>query len=724
MSRRGATQINKQFSNNHGPSYSMENPTFGAKPLWESNMSQLRHQTGFNGISYLDVIKERERSDSGFSGEVFEELSNEAKFLHNIPENDDGFSRLRDTQEQYECTQQRKSSETIVSSLLSASQYPIISSARTINSRRESYDSGLSVSPLTQHTPPQFDIEFETSDSKYEDCKNDRKLDNRDNTPSNDTSNNDTTPPPARRRKKKKRLCSSLSVTQFCDVYRLTGETLGEGSYGKVEECENIVTKAKFAVKIISKSNVTFSRAKMLKEIELYFLCQGVPEIIQLIEYFEESEYFYLVFEKAKGGPLLTQIQRRVHFTEREAASIIRDLAAALAHLHSRGIAHRDVKPENVLCYNDGENGKDDFLPVKLCDFDLCSSVYESITTPKLQSPVGSVEYMAPEVVEAFSVDLDFFGLELQPDNLDDEDDVDLTYDKRCDLWSLGIIAYILLCGYLPFSGRCGKDCGWEDRGEECFECQHQLFQSIKSGSLIFPEKHWSTVSKEAKDLITKLLVRDASQRLDATSILNHPWIIKFNSMAQGMSLKEPSASSTDLETPKVLRRKSTQETIFYSEFASNALAIKRNCVDHHNAASSSRIKTMKKSATVAELLNTVSTMNNGGHNKMNKEALPIDVCQVNNNNHPPPSSKLFRIGDEGKDISKENYAGDGNDNTDSSMLMKSKHQQILNRQQSCQNDLTYPSPFSKHMKRQTSLVIFATDYEKDMNETGCRWEF
>lgn len=263
MSRRGATQINKQFSNNHGPSYSIENPTFGAKPLWESNMSQLRHQTSFNGISYLDVIKERERSDSGFSGEVFEELGKEAKFLHNIPENDDGFSRLRDTQEQYECTQQRKSSETIIAPLLSTSQYPIISSARTINSRRESYDSGLSVSPLTQHTPPQFDIEFETSDSKYEDCQNDKKLDNRDNTPSKDTGNDNTTPPPARRRKKKKRLCSSLSVTQFCDVYRLTGETLGEGSYGKVEECENIVTKAKFAVKIISKSNVTFSRAKV-----------------------------------------------------------------------------------------------------------------------------------------------------------------------------------------------------------------------------------------------------------------------------------------------------------------------------------------------------------------------------------------------------------------------------------------------------------------------------
>jgi len=317
------------------------------------------------------------------------------------------------------------------------------------------------------------------------------------------------------KRRKKKRLCESMSMARFKDTYYLTGDVLGEGSYGRVETCINMFTDIEYAVKLINKSDWCFSRAKVLKEVEIYYLCSGHPNIIQLVEYFEEEDYFYLVFEKANGGPLLGQIQRRLRFSEAEAAKIVRDLASALEFLHCRGIAHRDLKPENVLCID-----ADAPWPIKLCDFDLCSGVHQSITTPLLQSPVGSAEYMAPEVVNAFSV---------PPHERDSEDpESELNYDKRCDLWSLGVMAYCLLSGYLPFAaGRCeDPDCGWDTGDAECASCQSRLFLAICSGDVVFPEQHgWGGVSAEARDLITRLLVRDASQRMDAEAVMRHPWI-------------------------------------------------------------------------------------------------------------------------------------------------------------------------------------------------------
>merc|ERR1712088_54806 len=210
----------------------------------------------------------------------------------------------------------------------------------------------------------------------------------------------------ARRRKKKKR--SPMVGNTFSDLYKLTGQSLGEGSYGKVETCVNVFTGIEYAVKIIEKVPGLFNRSKILKEIEIYHLCRGEQNIIQLIEYFEEANCFYLVFEKMLGGPLLDHIQRRVFFTEAEASRIVKDLAGALKHLHKQGIAHRDLKPDN-----------------KLCDFDLCSAPVsiDTTITPTLHSPVGSLEYMAPEVVDTFLID-----------DYDDDDDESICYNKKCDL--------------------------------------------------------------------------------------------------------------------------------------------------------------------------------------------------------------------------------------------------------------------------------------------------
>jgi len=305
----------------------------------------------------------------------------------------------------------------------------------------------------------------------------------------------------------------------FSDTYKLCGDILGEGSTGTVRTCISINTGKEYAVKIIEKRPGTFVRSKLLKEIEIYHMCQGQKNIIQLIEYFEEDDKFYLVFEKLHGGPLLEHIQRRKNLTEAEASEIVRNLAEALLFLHNRGIAHRDLKPDNVLCVSQTESQN-----VKLCDFDLCSYPINTLTTPSLSTPVGSLEYMAPEVVNTFIED-DYDDFD------DDHDDESLYYNKKCDTWSLGVIAYILLCGYAPFQANCGRYCGWE-KGDKCNICQDLLFTNIKQCNVVFPEQHWAGISHQAKDMIRKLLVKDSSSRLTAEQILSHPWITHQSSRA------------------------------------------------------------------------------------------------------------------------------------------------------------------------------------------------
>merc|ERR1712183_1217217 len=350
-------------------------------------------------------------------------------------------------------------------------------------------------------------------------------------------------------RRKKKRTASSTSLASntFHELYRLTGEVLGQGAYASVQTCVNIYTEVEYAVKIIDKVP-GHSRARVFKEIDLFHHCQGHKNIIQLVEYFEQPDKFYLIFEKVSGGQLLDHIQERKFFTEEETIEIVADVASALEFLHSKGIAHRDLKPENVLCVY-----PDKLTPVKLCDFDLGSGIKfhsggGSDTTPLLLTPVGSAEFMAPEIVEAF---------------IEDTED-DFKYDKRCDLWSLGVMMYILHCGYPPFSGSCGKQCGWA-QGGACDLCQINLFNNIQQGKFEFHQKEWGKISPQAKDLIKKLLVKDAKKRLSAGDVLNHVWLMNNN--------------TTELTTPAKIRKNNSVKEL--SMFAESAAAVNRVVLQH-----------------------------------------------------------------------------------------------------------------------------------------------
>ncbi|XP_071494396.1 MAP kinase-interacting serine/threonine-protein kinase 1-like [Diadema antillarum] len=345
-----------------------------------------------------------------------------------------------------------------------------------------------------------------------------------------------------RKRRKKKKRTSGIVPNKFQDVYELTDEVLGSGSYASVKTCHHLTTGKEYAVKVMEKRPGN-SRTKIFREVEMLYHCQEHNNILQLIEYFEDEERFYLIFEKMNGGALLQHIEQRKTFTEQEASQVIRDIASALSFLHNKGIAHRDLKPENILC-----ESKFSISPIKICDFGLGSGIHLSsqyntpVTTPELLTPVGSAEFMAPEIVEAFIDDLQATA-----------------YDKRCDLWSLGVILYILLSGHPPFVGSCGEDCGW-DRGEACQECEDLLLHSIQSGEYDFYGPEWENISDGAKDLISHLLVRDAKERYTADMVLSHPWV------------KRP--PTTPLLTPAIIKRNNSAKDL--SQFAAEAVACNR----------------------------------------------------------------------------------------------------------------------------------------------------
>ena len=261
------------------------------------------------------------------------------------------------------------------------------------------------------------------------------------------------------------------------DIYDCT-KKLGKGGYGKVFQVKNKSTNKLYACKKLSKLNIK-NLQKLQNEIEV-LMKMDHPNIVKLYEVFESDNSLYLIMEECYGGELFDRILHRINtnnmYTEREACLLMKQIIGAIEYCHNNGIAHRDLKPENLLYLKEGSEEDN---PLKIADFGLSQSIN---LKKMLTSKVGTSYYVPPEILAG-------------------------NYTEKCDIWSAGIILYILLSGEPPFNG----------------PNDETIFARIKTYKYEFPEQKWSKISVEAKDLLTKMLIQE-DKRLSASQVLQHPW--------------------------------------------------------------------------------------------------------------------------------------------------------------------------------------------------------
>ncbi|RHZ56043.1 hypothetical protein CDV55_104740 [Aspergillus turcosus] len=257
-------------------------------------------------------------------------------------------------------------------------------------------------------------------------------------------------------------------------LYRF-GRTLGAGTYGIVREAES--SGGKVAIKIILKKNVRGNERMVYDELEMLQALDH-PNIVHFVDWFESKDKFYIVTQLATGGELFDRICEYGKFTEKDASQTIRQVMGAVNYLHERNIVHRDLKPENLLYLT-----RDPKSPLVLADFGIAKMLENA--TEVLTTMAGSFGYAAPEVM------------------------LKQGHGKAVDLWSLGVITYTLLCGYSPFRSE-----NLSDLIEEC-----------RSARIVFHERYWRDVSKDAKDFILSLLQPDPAKRPTSQEALKHPWL-------------------------------------------------------------------------------------------------------------------------------------------------------------------------------------------------------
>lgn len=286
------------------------------------------------------------------------------------------------------------------------------------------------------------------------------------------------------------------------------GTSLGKGAFAEVFEAVKRSTGEVVAVKILDKRRLRFSSSGSATDIiqEAHMLAGMThPCFLRLRDVLESKDFLFLITDKADGGELFERLYSKGAYTESRARIILWRLAAAISHMHARGVVHRDLKPENVLLLD-----KSDDTSVVIADF----GVAKAVGAEGLQSYCGTPQYLAPEVLVA------------------QMPGATAGYGKPADMWSVGVITYILLCGSPPFH-------------PEALKAQKH---KVQWG---FPARQWAAISQEAKDLITGLLAPQPEDRLTVQQLLKHPWLEEVRDLPELAALLEsPTEAPPDAPSP------------------------------------------------------------------------------------------------------------------------------------------------------------------------------
>jgi len=275
----------------------------------------------------------------------------------------------------------------------------------------------------------------------------------------------------------------NFSRTSILESYEM-GPTIGQGSFAVVKLCKNRKTGEEVAIKIIDKKNAR-AVEDLQTEAEVMAKIQH-PNVIRVYQIFENATKCYMVQEYVSGGELFDRIIDKDHFSEVEAVGVLQQILAAMQYLHSCGIVHRDIKPENLLYKTKSADS-----PIMLADFGLAKVLANG---QEMHTMCGTPGYVAPEILGGKA-----------------------GYTSAVDIWSIGVVAYILLCGFPPFYD----------------ESTPALVQQILAGKYDFPSPFWDQVSENAKSFVRFLLNTDPASRPTAEQALAHPWITSEASSAK-----------------------------------------------------------------------------------------------------------------------------------------------------------------------------------------------